>query len=129
MADINGEFGGFEIQEKKRAKIYYFRILESELEQIRKGSPSDIFFSIGLSCLFAFLSTGICLILTPPPAERTWVIAVMAAMIIVFFVSAIVLLSLWYYNRDGINEIINTIKGERKVDTQDDSCLNDEDFE
>lgn len=129
MADINGEFGGFEIQEKKRAKMYYYRILESELEQIRKGSPSDIYFSIGMSCLFAFFSTVICIVLTPPSADRVWVVGVMTAMIIVFLLSATVLLSLWHYNRNDINEIINTIKGERKVDAQEDSCMNDEDFE
>ena len=129
MAEKNGEFGGFEIQEKKRAKMYYFRILESELEQIRKGSPSDILFSIGISCVFALFSTIICLVLTPPPANKIWVVGVMAAMILVFFISGIVLLTLWWYNRNGINEIVNTIKGERKVDTEDDSYLNDEDFE
>lgn len=129
MADINGEFGGFEIQEKKRAKMYCYRILESELEQIRKGGPSGIFFSIGISCVFAFFSTIICLVLTPPPADRVWVVGILTAMILVFIISGTVLLSLWWYNRKGLNEIINTIKGERKFDAQDDSYLNDEDFE
>lgn len=129
MAETNGEFGGFEIQEKKRAKMYYYRILESELEQIRKGSPSDIFFSIGLSCISAFLSTLICIVLTPPPADKVWVVGVLTAMILVFFICATVLLSLWHYNRNGIDVIINTIKGERKRDIQDGSYMNDEDFE
>ena len=129
MADINGEFGGFEIQEKKRAKMYYYRILESELEQIKKGSPSSIFFSIGSSCLSAFFSTLICLILTPPPSNKTWVVGVMVAMILVLLISGVVLLALWWYHRKSINGIINMIKGERKVDAQDESYLDDEDFE
>lgn len=129
MAEKNGEFGGFEIQEKKRAKLYYYRILESELEQIKKGSPSSIFFSTGSSCLSAFLSTSICMILTPPPHEKVWVSGVMVAMILVLFISGLVLLALWWYHRKSIDGIINTIKGARKVDTEDDSYLDEDELE
>ena len=85
-----------------------YEISDSELESLHRGSPDSIFLNIGIFLISCAITLIVTLLTTHVESDRLYIVFVVIA--VVAFVGAIVLLLLWWRNRQSVSNIVATIR-------------------
>ena len=96
------------IRRGKVDSLSLYEITEQELNTLEKGAPAGLFLNYGIALLSLSCSFLIALLTTNIDSERTFV--VFAIIVIAGFIGSIILMCLWYRNRQSISELVKEIK-------------------
>ena len=96
------------IRRGKVDSVLLYEITDHELEILERGTPISVFLNFGIFLVSIGSSFLIALLTTQISSDRTFY--VFTLLVIVCLVAGIVLLSLWYRNKQSIPALISKIK-------------------
>ena len=97
-----------EIRRGRIKRLDIYDVSESELKILVRGAPDSIYLNFGIFLLSASLSFLVTLVTTTIPSDRLH--AVLVILVVVGFISAAVLLTLWFSNRRSVKSLAAEIR-------------------
>ena len=110
----------------KVSSVLLYEVTEHELDTLEKGTPTSLFLNFGIALLSISCSFLIALLTTNIESDRLFM--VLTFIVIVGFISGIILMCLWWRDRQSSSELIKKIKS-RIPDKESESSEQDEDEE
>ena len=92
----------------KVSSVLLYEVTEHELDTLEKGTPTSLFLNFGIALLSISCSFLIALLTTNIDSDRLFM--VFTFIVIVGFISGIILMCVWWRDRQSINELIKKIK-------------------
>jgi|GEM_PF-2903238 hypothetical protein len=113
MARKNSSFGDTNVKIIPTDTIKIYQVQESELNELEKGSNSDLYLEIAISC-FSIFCSFLTSLLTVPIDGKPFIIFTVIAIITV--ITGLILLLLWHRCRKEKQGVINKIRShEEKI--------------
>ena len=88
----------------KVSSVLLYEVTEHELDTLEKGTPTSLFLNFGIALLSISCSFLVALLTTNIDSDRLFM--VFTFIVIVGFIIGILLMCLWYRNRQSINVLV-----------------------
>ncbi len=109
--------GDVKIRRGRVGSVCLYEVTESELEELERGSPSEIYLNFALLCLSTGLSFLVTVLTTKIESDRLF--SVFVAVTLVSLLSSLILFFIWFRIRKPIKSLISRIKNRVPPDIEE----------
>ena len=107
----NNGFGTTRIIRHKMGDIEIFPVTKEQLEQIEKGTNSDLFLEIAL-CLVSVFASFLCSLIVVDFVKYPTTFTFFLMVCIISGITSIIMFLLWWRNRQSKHELIEKIRSQ-----------------